>query len=77
MAVVRLLLKSIKFYQRAISGYLPSSCRYEPTCSQYAFESIEKFGAIRGGWYAIKRLARCHPFGGEGYDPVSGVGKKP
>jgi len=73
MVVAAALLQCIKFYQRAISGYLPSSCRYDPTCSQYAFESIEKFGTMRGGWYTIKRLARCQPFGASGYDPVPGV----
>ena len=70
MVVAAALLQCIKFYQRAISGYLPSSCRYEPTCSQYAFESIENYGTLRGGWYTVKRLSRCHPFGASGYDPV-------
>ena len=73
MVVTTALLQSIKFYQRAISGYLPSSCRYEPTCSQYAIESIERHGALRGGGCTIKRLARCNPFGASGYDPVPGI----
>ena len=73
MVIANLLLQCIKFYQRAISGYLPTSCRYEPTCSQYAFEAVKNFGALRGGWYAIKRLARCHPFAASGYDPVPDV----
>jgi putative membrane protein insertion efficiency factor len=73
MPITNLFLKSIQFYQKAISRYLPSSCRYEPTCSQYAFEAIENFGATRGGWLTIKRLARCHPFAASGYDPVPEV----
>ncbi len=49
---------------------LPASCRYVPTCSQYAIEALQKYGALKGGWLAIKRICRCHPWGGSGYDPV-------
>ena len=58
----RLLLGMIRFYQRYISPGLPPRCRYIPTCSQYAVQAIEKYGAVRGGWLAIRRLLRCHPF---------------
>lgn len=60
----------IRFYQVAISPMTQSSCRYTPTCSHYAMEAIRKYGPFKGGWLAIKRLARCHPWGGHGYDPV-------
>lgn len=67
-----LLLKAIGFYRRAISPLLPPSCRYTPSCSAYAEEAIRRYGARRGGWLALRRLSRCHPFGGSGYDPVPG-----
>jgi putative membrane protein insertion efficiency factor len=57
-------------YQRAISPTLPPMCRYEPTCSHYAREAIERHGALRGAWLAARRLARCRPLGGRGWDPV-------
>lgn len=60
----------IKFYQAAISPYLPPSCRYTPTCSAYGIEAIKKHGPIKGGWLTIKRIASCNPWGGSGYDPV-------
>lgn len=60
----------IKFYRRFISPYLPNSCRYTPTCSQYAIEALQKYGPLKGGWLALKRILRCHPWGGSGYDPV-------
>jgi len=60
----------IKLYQSTISRVLPSSCRYEPTCSQYTLEAIEKYGFFKGGWMGAKRIARCHPFHPGGYDPV-------
>ena len=66
-----LLLALIRFYQRFISPAFPPRCRYTPTCSQYALEAIERYGAIRGGWLALRRLLRCHPFHkGDYYDPV-------
>ena len=61
---------AIRIYQKAISPYLPSGCRYTPTCSHYSQEAIQRHGAIKGGWMGLKRLARCHPWGGKGYDPV-------
>ena len=66
----RLLLSIIRFYQRSISPMFPPACRYSPSCSQYAVEAIERFGAIKGSWLAIKRILRCNPLGGHGYDPV-------
>ena len=60
----------IKFYQYAISPHFPPVCRYVPTCSNYAREAIEKYGVLRGIWLAMKRLGRCHPYGGSGYDPL-------
>ena len=67
----RFLLALIRFYQKRISPGLPSRCRYSPTCSQYAFEAIERYGALRGGWLALKRFLRCHPFSKRDYfDPV-------
>ena len=60
----------IKFYRKAISPYTPICCNYIPTCSQYALEAIEKYGALKGGWLAFKRILRCNPFHKGGYDPV-------
>ncbi len=66
----KLMILAIRFYQGAISPMFPAACRYQPTCSQYAVEAIRKHGPRKGGWLAIKRIARCHPWGGSGYDPV-------
>ena len=64
-------LALIRFYQRHISPGLPPRCRFIPTCSQYAVEAIEKYGALKGGWLALRRFLRCHPFyKGNFYDPV-------
>lgn len=65
-----LLLKLIRFYQVAISPWTPPSCIYTPTCSHYGYEAIKKYGALRGSWMTVKRIARCHPFARGGYDPV-------
>ena len=67
----RLLLALIRFYQNCISPGLPPPCRFIPTCSQYAVEAIEKYGPWKGGWLALRRFLRCHPFyKGNFYDPV-------
>ncbi|MCK6630203.1 MAG: membrane protein insertion efficiency factor YidD [Anaerolineae bacterium] len=65
-----LALILIRFYQKFISSALPPACRFYPTCSHYSYEAIEKYGLIRGGWLAVKRIGRCHPFHPGGYDPV-------
>ena len=65
-----LAITAIRFYRAGISPFLMSSCRYEPTCSRYGEEAIRKHGALRGTWLTAKRLARCTPWGGHGYDPV-------
>ncbi|MDR3093244.1 MAG: membrane protein insertion efficiency factor YidD [Bacteroidales bacterium] len=65
-----LLIGLVKFYQHSISPLTPASCRYTPTCSQYAIEALQKYGALKGGWLALKRILRCHPWGGHGLDPV-------
>ena len=66
----RLLILIARFWQVGPSRVVPPSCRYLPTCSDYAIQAVEKHGAIKGGWLAMKRLLRCHPWGGSGYDPV-------
>jgi len=60
----------ITFYRRRISPSTPPTCRYAPTCSAYALEAVEKYGAAKGGWLALRRILRCHPFHKGGYDPV-------
>ena len=70
MLLSRLMLALIGFYRTCISPLKPPTCRYTPTCSQYAVEAIKKHGPFKGGWLAFKRILRCHPFGGSGYDPV-------
>lgn len=64
------MIVGIRFYQRAVSPLLPPSCRFMPTCSAYALEAVQRYGAARGSWLALRRLARCHPFCRGGYDPV-------
>ncbi len=68
--IVKILILPIRFYQRFISPMTPPACRYTPTCSQYAIEALHKHGPLKGLYLAIKRLLRCHPWGGSGYDPV-------
>ena len=65
-----ILLALIRFYRKCISPLFPPTCRFVPTCSQYALEAIEKYGAWKGGKLAVKRLLKCHPFHEGGYDPV-------
>jgi putative membrane protein insertion efficiency factor len=64
------LVRLIRFYQAGISPYLPSACRYTPSCSAYAIEALEVHGAARGSLLTVRRLLRCQPWGGKGYDPV-------
>lgn len=79
MAIKRFTLKAIliipfvlliKIYSGAISPLLPSACRYTPTCSQYMLDALNKYGLFKGGWMGVKRIFRCHPWGGHGHDPV-------
>jgi uncharacterized protein len=65
-----IVLALIRFYRRWISTALPSSCRFYPSCSQYTYQAIEKYGVLRGGWLGIRRISRCHPFNRGGFDPV-------
>src|SRR5690606_6145476 len=65
-----LLILLARAWQLGPSRVLPPTCRYQPSCSEYAIEALQKHGAIKGGWIAAKRLMRCHPWGGHGYDPV-------
>ncbi len=67
----KVFLLLIRFYQNAVSPWFPARCRFRPTCSAYAYEAISKYGAIKGGWLALRRLLRCHPFyKGNFFDPV-------
>ena len=67
----KIFLLLIRFYQKCISPAFPARCRFRPTCSAYAYEAINKYGAVKGGWLAVKRLCRCHPFNPDNwYDPV-------
>ncbi len=66
----KLFILPIKFYQVAISPWLGTNCRYQPTCSHYMVDAIEEWGIIKGTWLGIRRIGRCHPWGGHGYDPV-------
>ena len=68
--IKRLFIALIRFYKKAISPYRQNCCIFVPSCSQYAIEAIEKYGALKGGWLTFKRLLRCNPFSKGGYDPV-------
>jgi putative membrane protein insertion efficiency factor len=68
--VKKLALTLIRFYQAAMSAYTPRTCRFEPSCSRYGYEAIEKYGLLKGGWLTTKRICRCHPLGKCGSDPV-------
>jgi putative membrane protein insertion efficiency factor len=69
-AVKSVLLFSLRFYKAVFSPFLPPACRFTPTCSEYAYEAVQKYGAWRGVWMGARRLSRCHPFHRGGYDPV-------
>ncbi len=60
----------LRFYKLSVSPLLPPACRFVPTCSEYALEAIERYGALKGGWMGLRRLSRCHPFHPGGFDPV-------
>ncbi|MBA2611254.1 MAG: membrane protein insertion efficiency factor YidD [Bacteroidetes bacterium] len=66
----KIAIAFVKFYQYCLRPILPNSCRYTPSCSQYAIDSITKYGALKGSWMGLKRILRCNPWGGHGYDPV-------
>jgi len=66
----RILIGAVRFYQLAISPWTPASCRFTPTCSAYAIGALEEHGTLRGTWLALRRIGRCHPWGGFGHDPV-------
>ncbi|MDR3410971.1 MAG: membrane protein insertion efficiency factor YidD [Formivibrio sp.] len=68
--MARLIILLLRFYQLALSPLIGPRCRFTPTCSQYGIEAINRYGILKGGWLTIRRLARCHPWGGCGYDPV-------
>lgn len=68
--LARILIGIVRLYQVAISPWTPAACRYRPTCSTYAIEAIGRHGSGKGGWMALKRIGRCHPWGGSGWDPV-------
>lgn len=70
--IARIAIMLVRGYQRLLSPLKPPTCRFLPTCSQYTVEALQRHGALRGSWLATKRICRCHPWGGHGYDPVPG-----
>ena len=68
--IARLMILVARAWQVGPSQVLPPSCRFQPSCSAYAITALRRYGALRGGWLAARRLLRCHPWGGSGYDPV-------
>jgi putative membrane protein insertion efficiency factor len=70
LMLVRLLILLTRGWQLGPSRILPPSCRYQPSCSAYAITALQRYGALKGGWLALKRIFRCHPWGGQGFDPV-------
>jgi len=75
--VTALLIAPIRAYKALLSPLMPPSCRFTPTCSTYAIQAIERHGPVKGVWLGTKRICRCHPWGGSGYDPVPERGKSP
>ena len=75
--LARLAALPVHAYRLLLSPWLGTNCRFQPTCSAYALEALEKHGGIRGSWLAIRRILRCHPGGGSGYDPVPPVAENP
>ena len=67
---IKIFVFLIKIYKTMLSPFLPARCRYAPTCSEYSLIAIKKYGIIKGVWLSIKRICSCHPYGGDGYDPV-------
>ncbi|MCP9767293.1 membrane protein insertion efficiency factor YidD [Lacihabitans sp. LS3-19] len=65
-----IIIVIVRIYQYGISPYFPDACRYQPTCSQYMVDSIKEWGVLKGTWLGLRRLSRCHPWGGHGWDPV-------
>ena len=68
--IARMLIWACRGWQQGPSKVLPPSCRYHPSCSAYAITALSRYGALRGSWLALKRIGRCHPWGGQGHDPV-------
>lgn len=68
--LAKFLIGTIRLYQEVVSPWTPPSCRYTPSCSSYAIEAVERHGSARGAWLAMRRVGRCHPWGGHGFDPV-------
>ena len=68
--IARAMIGIARFWQRWPSAILPPTCRYQPSCSAYTIEALSRYGALKGGWLALKRIFRCHPWGGQGFDPV-------
>ncbi len=69
------LIQLVRLYRIAISPWLGGNCRFDPTCSNYAIEALQDHGILKGSWLAVRRIGRCHPWGGSGYDPVPAAGK--
>ncbi|MEZ5724685.1 MAG: membrane protein insertion efficiency factor YidD [Paracoccaceae bacterium] len=72
--LARIFALPVRAYRLLLSPWVGHGCRFQPTCSAYALEALEKHGALRGSWLSLRRILRCHPWGGEGYDPVPGCG---
>lgn len=73
----RILLTVVRLYRRGVSPFTPPACRFVPTCSRYAEEALVLHGPVRGSWLAIRRILRCHPLGGKGFDPVPSTAREP